>query len=97
MNIQDEAAFIREQEQLLAQWQQDGNFARQSPESIDIKAKKKASAASHTREARKPKAIHFTEGGPWFKDFQDVEYADLWIETANKTGVEWSPLDSRFY
>ena len=45
----------------------------------------------------KPKAIHFTEGGPWFKDFQDVEYADLWIETANKTGVEWSPLDSRFY
>ena len=45
----------------------------------------------------KPKAIHFTEGGPWFANCQDVDYADLWIETANKTGVEWSPLDSRFY
>ena len=40
----------------------------------------------------KPKAIHFTEGGPWFKDYQNVDYADLWINTANKTGTEWSPL-----
>ena len=40
----------------------------------------------------KPKAIHFTEGGPWFKGKQDVDYANLWIETANKTGTEWSPL-----
>lgn len=40
----------------------------------------------------KPKAIHFTEGGPWFKNCQDVDYADLWIENANKTGTEWSPL-----
>jgi hypothetical protein len=40
----------------------------------------------------KPKAIHFTEGGPWFKNCQDVDYASLWIETANKTGNKWSPL-----
>jgi len=26
-----------------------------------------------------PKAIHFTSGGPWFSDYQHVEYADLWL------------------
>ena len=25
-----------------------------------------------------PKAIHFTRGGPWFENYQDVAYADLW-------------------
>jgi len=25
-----------------------------------------------------PSAIHFTNGGPWFEDWQDVDYADLW-------------------
>ena len=25
-----------------------------------------------------PEAIHYTRGGPWFKDWQGVEYADLW-------------------
>jgi len=25
-----------------------------------------------------PAAIHFTNGGPWFEDWQDVDYADLW-------------------
>lgn len=25
-----------------------------------------------------PAVIHFTNGGPWFKDCQNVEYADLW-------------------
>ena len=40
----------------------------------------------------KPKAIHFTEGGPWFKNCQDVDYADLWIATANQTGTKWSAL-----
>lgn len=27
-----------------------------------------------------PAAIHFTNGGPWFADWQDVAYADLWRE-----------------
>ena len=26
----------------------------------------------------KPKAIHYTEGGPWFDDYRDCEYADIW-------------------
>lgn len=26
-----------------------------------------------------PKAIHFTRGGPWFENYQDVAYAELWI------------------
>ena len=25
-----------------------------------------------------PAAIHFTNGGPWFENCQDVDYADLW-------------------
>ena len=29
-------------------------------------------AASH------PNVVHFTRGGPWFDDWKDVEYADLW-------------------
>jgi len=26
----------------------------------------------------KPKALHFTEGGPWFKNHQNNKYSDLW-------------------
>ena len=26
----------------------------------------------------KPSAVHFTRGGPWFPEWQDVEYADAW-------------------
>lgn len=26
----------------------------------------------------KPKAIHFTSGGPWYKDYQDVEFCNQW-------------------
>lgn len=25
-----------------------------------------------------PKAIHYTEGGPWFDNYKDCEYAELW-------------------
>lgn len=25
-----------------------------------------------------PHAIHYTNGGPWFEEWQDVDYADLW-------------------
>ena len=27
-----------------------------------------------------PYAIHFTRGGPWFQEWQDVEFADNWLE-----------------
>lgn len=30
--------------------------------------------------ARTPRAIHFTNGGPWFERWQSVDYADLWRE-----------------
>ena len=26
-----------------------------------------------------PKALHFTEGGPWFKDYENCEYANKWF------------------
>ncbi len=26
-----------------------------------------------------PKAIHYTRGGPWFENWRDVDYGDLWI------------------
>ena len=27
-----------------------------------------------------PKAIHYTDGGPWFDDYQETFYSDLWIQ-----------------
>ena len=26
-----------------------------------------------------PKVVHFTRGGPWFDQWQDVDYGDLWL------------------
>lgn len=26
-----------------------------------------------------PNVVHYTRGGPWFENWQDVEYADLWL------------------
>jgi hypothetical protein len=26
-----------------------------------------------------PKAVHFTRGGPWFEQWQNVDYGDLWL------------------
>ena len=26
----------------------------------------------------KPKALHYTDGGPWLEDYRDVEYGELW-------------------
>ena len=30
-------------------------------------------------EATPPKAIHYTRGGPWFEDWRDVDFGDLWL------------------
>lgn len=27
-----------------------------------------------------PKAIHYTDGGPWFKDYQNTRYSDIWLK-----------------
>ena len=32
----------------------------------------------------KPKALHYTEGGPWFKDKQKCEYAKEWLDTRDE-------------
>lgn len=32
----------------------------------------------------KPKAIHYTEGGPWFEKYQDCEYATDWYKVSNR-------------
>lgn len=31
-----------------------------------------------------PKGIHYTRGGPWFQNYQDVDYADLWLAEREK-------------
>jgi hypothetical protein len=30
-----------------------------------------------------PKAVHFTRGGPWFEQWQHVDYAELWLAERN--------------
>lgn len=31
-----------------------------------------------------PKAIHYTDGGPWFDDYKDCAYAQEWLEAYNE-------------
>lgn len=31
-----------------------------------------------------PRVIHFTNGGPWFDEWQNVDYADLWLEERDR-------------
>jgi len=31
-------------------------------------------------DVEKPKLIHYTEGGPWFENYRNCEFADLWKE-----------------
>ena len=28
---------------------------------------------------QKPYAVHYTRGGPWFSEWQDVEFANEWL------------------
>ena len=34
--------------------------------------------------SKEPFAVHYTRGGPWFREWEDVEYADLWNDEKNK-------------
>jgi hypothetical protein len=34
-----------------------------------------------------PKAVHFTRGGPWFPNWQDVDYADAWRDERKVMGA----------
>ena len=40
----------------------------------------------HYQEPRdgSPKAIHFTRGGPWFKGYENVQYADKWLSAQKR-------------
>jgi hypothetical protein len=39
----------------------------------------------HTKnDCPNPVAVHFTRGGPWFKDWGNVEYADEWLAVAKE-------------
>lgn len=39
----------------------------------------------HTKnDCPNPIAVHFTRGGPWFRDYLHVEYGDEWIDIARK-------------
>ncbi|MBN9044528.1 MAG: glycosyltransferase [Rhizobiales bacterium] len=38
-----------------------------------------------------PKVVHYTRGGPWFKDWQNVDYADLWRAEADAVEPGWKP------
>lgn len=43
----------------------------------------------HEPQDGKPKAIHYTTGGPWFTNYSDVEYADLWNAEAKSYYKSW--------
>jgi hypothetical protein len=38
-----------------------------------------------------PNAVHFTNGGPWFKDWQDVDYGDEWRAVARDIDADFKP------
>ena len=35
-----------------------------------------------------PKAIHYTDGGPWFENYKETMYSDIWIELKEKMDNE---------
>lgn len=39
-----------------------------------------------------PKAVHYTRGGPWFNDWQDVDYGDLWRKEALEIDPDFKPI-----
>lgn len=43
----------------------------------------------HEPQDGKPDAIHFTLGGPWFDEYKDVEYGNLWLDEAQEYYKSW--------
>ena len=35
-----------------------------------------------------PRALHFTDGGPWHKDYRDVQYGDKWLGYLDSSEAE---------
>jgi hypothetical protein len=44
---------------------------------------------SRRPEKGRPNVVHFTRGGPWFAEWQDVDYGDLWL--AERQAYEAAP------
>jgi len=38
-----------------------------------------------------PNVVHYTRGGPWFAEWQNVDYADLWLSEAARLGSDARP------
>ena len=34
----------------------------------------------YVKPAATPRVIHYTNGGPWFEQWHNVDYADLWLQ-----------------
>ena len=34
-----------------------------------------------------PNVVHFTRGGPWFENWMDVEFAELWLAEERALGA----------
>lgn len=41
----------------------------------------------YAKPAATPAAIHYTNGGPWFENWRDVDYGDLWLKEQGLLGV----------
>jgi len=43
---------------------------------------------------RTPRVLHYTVGGPWFEDWRDCDYADLWLHERDLylQSLEWPAL-----
>lgn len=39
-----------------------------------------------------PNAVHFTSGGPWFKEWQHVDYGDEWRREADAVRPGWTAI-----
>jgi hypothetical protein len=42
-----------------------------------------------------PRVIHYTNGGPWFDEWQEVDYADLWRDEEVAYLASLKPVDAR--
>lgn len=40
----------------------------------------------------RPRAVHYTNGGPWFANWQDVDYAGDWLDIARRIDPGFRPV-----
>jgi hypothetical protein len=42
----------------------------------------------HVADDGRPRAVHYTRGGPWFEQWQDVDFADEWLAEYRRLNPE---------